>query len=100
MILHVSVYSDEGLDLSAYSPSELKNSYDVVMLIDLDKDLFVYDGIIAEFLEVKLLSFIIGFISTRVYKPSQMFQTKKIRTLYNMELTHTYNRRFSPYSQF
>jgi len=35
---YVSVYSDEGLDLSAYSASELKNSYEVVMLIDIDKD--------------------------------------------------------------
>jgi len=35
---YVTVYSSEGLDLSAYNANELKNSYEVVMLIDIDKD--------------------------------------------------------------
>ena len=33
-----TVYTAEGLDLSAYSAKELQSSYEVVMLIDIDKD--------------------------------------------------------------
>lgn len=33
-----TVYSAEGLDLSAYSAKELQSNYEVVMLIDVDKD--------------------------------------------------------------
>jgi len=35
---YVSVYSSEGMDLSAFSAAELRSSYDVVMLIDVDED--------------------------------------------------------------
>jgi hypothetical protein len=33
-----TVYSAEGLDLSAYSAKELQSGYEIVMLIDVDKD--------------------------------------------------------------
>tara|TARA_Y100000592_G_scaffold70650_1_gene109890 strand:+ start:1613 stop:2863 length:1251 start_codon:yes stop_codon:yes gene_type:complete len=33
-----AVYSSEGMQLSAFSPSELKSGYEIVMLIDVDKD--------------------------------------------------------------
>ena len=36
--IYKAVYSAEGMDLSAYSASELKSGYEVVMLIDIDKD--------------------------------------------------------------
>ena len=36
--IYSAVYSSEGLDLSAFSASELRSSYEVVMLIDVDKD--------------------------------------------------------------
>ena len=36
--MYKAVYSAEGMDLSAYSASELKSGYEVVMLIDIDKD--------------------------------------------------------------
>ena len=36
--MYSAVYSAEGLDLSAFSASELRSSYEVVMLIDVDKD--------------------------------------------------------------
>lgn len=36
--MYKAVYSAEGLDLSAYNASELKSGYEVVMLIDVDRD--------------------------------------------------------------
>ena len=36
--MYSAVYSAEGLQLSAFSASELQSSYEIVMLIDVDKD--------------------------------------------------------------
>jgi len=36
--MYKAVYSAEGMDLSAYSASELQQGYEIVMLIDVDKD--------------------------------------------------------------
>lgn len=36
--MYSTVYSAEGLQLSAFSASELQSSYQIVMLIDVDKD--------------------------------------------------------------
>ena len=33
-----TVYTAEGMDLSAYSAKELQSGYEIVMLIDVDKD--------------------------------------------------------------
>ena len=36
--MYKAVYSAEGMQLSAFSASELKSGYEIVMLIDVDKD--------------------------------------------------------------
>ena len=36
--MYSAVYSAEGLQLSAFSASELQAGYDIVMLIDIDRD--------------------------------------------------------------
>ena len=77
-----AVYSSEGMQLSAFSASELKAGYEVVMLIDVDKDPMPDAFIFTRGNRIKLLATDGGSLSKSLVVKKVV---KMVKTAYNLE---------------
>ena len=77
-----AVYSAEGMQLSAFSASELQAGYEIVMLIDVDKDPMPDAFIFTRGNRVKLLATDGGSLSKSLVVKKVV---KMVRTGYNLE---------------
>jgi hypothetical protein len=77
-----AVYSAEGMQLSAFSASELKSGYEIVMLIDVDKDPMPDAFIFTRGNRVKLLATDGGSLSKSLVVKKVV---KMVKTSYNLE---------------
>ena len=77
-----AVYSAEGMQLSAFSASELKAGYEVVMLIDVDKDPMPDAFIFTRGNRIKLLATDGGSLSKSLVVKKVV---KMVKTAYNLE---------------